>query len=95
MNSLYYTPPEESIFKEVKAAALAIWDSYDDTHGYATEKKDRISDIKNIKDNLMYIVAMFDISNQSKLAQSISPEARKAIRDRLRDGGMSDSFIVF
>lgn len=95
MDNLYYQAPENRIFNEVKAAALEIWGSYDDTYGYATEKKDRIKDLTNTGDNVMYIVAMFDIVNQVKLAQAISPDARAAIRDRLKAGGMSDSFIVF
>jgi len=92
---LYYTAPSDEIFNEVKLAALKIWFQYDDTYGYASEKTQRIEPMKNIEDNLMYMVAMFDFPNQQKLAQVISPEARKEIRDRMIDGGQPEMFNPF
>ena len=83
MQELYYIPPEDKIFNEVKEEAIKIWGSYDDTYGYASEKIGRIKDIENIKDNFMYIVAMFDSNNQNKLMQNISFEAQQAIKERL------------
>ena len=85
MSKLYYTAPSEEIFEEVKVAALEIWGTYDDP--YKSDKQDRIKDIKNTQDNVMYIVAMFDNRNQSKLAAKISQDARDAIRERYIDGG--------
>ena len=74
---------------------MEIWDTYDNTYGYVDEKVNRIKDIKNISDNVMSIVGMFDISNQSILANKLSEESRKAIRDRMIDGGNDESYIVF
>lgn len=87
MISLYYTPPSDKIFNEVKQKAIAMWRTKDDTHGYATEKISYIEDIKNVSDNVMYIVAMFDLSNKAELANTLSPEAKAEIRNRLIDGG--------
>ena len=87
MDNLYYEAPSEEIFQEVLEQALLLWGSYDDTHGYATEKKDRIKDLENTRDNFMYIVAMFDDSNQRLLANVLSPEAKQAIHDRVVAGG--------
>lgn len=95
MENLYYTAPSDEIFLEVLEAALEIWASYDDTHGYATEKINRIKDLKNISDNVMYIVAMFDTPNQNRLANKLSPEARQALRDRMIAGGNDESLIPF
>ncbi len=89
----YYTAPREELFEEVRAAAMAIWEGYEDP--YRTEKINRINTIKNVSDNFMYIVAMFDMYNQAKLADRISPEAREAIRKRLIAGGAYLSTIVF
>lgn len=91
MSKLYYEAPNDQIFNEVKEATIKLWKTYDDTYGYATEKVERIKDIQNISDNLMFIVSMFDLTNQAKLAVSLSKEARDAIGDRLRDGGLDDA----
>lgn len=98
MTQLYYTPPEDSLFEEVRKRAMELWhivDSDNDKYGYATGKCDRIKDIKNVEDNFMYIVSMFDMGNQAMLAQIISKEARVAIRERMIDGGSPSHFIVF
>lgn len=83
---LYYIPPSDEIFNEVKAAAIMIWNTYDDTYLYATEKIDRIKDLENISDNVMSIVAMFDIFNRGKLLMLLSPEARRAVNERIASG---------
>ena len=95
MEKLYYTAPSDEIFEEVKQKAIEIWSEYDNTYGYASEKTDRIKDIKNIQDNVMFIVAMFDSNNQKKLAEKLSEEARKALRERMIDGGNPESMISF
>lgn len=96
MNAIhYYRPPADEIFDEVKKACIDIWGTYDDTHGYATEKINRIKDIINFGDNFMYMVAMFDPDNQQKLSKLISKEANKAIANRLKSGGTPDVFNIF
>ncbi len=87
MSELYYTAPSDEIFEEVKKEAIAIWSTYEDP--YKSDKIGRIKDIKNVSDNLMYMVAMFDWVNQHKLATRLSEEAREAIHDRLATGGAS------
>lgn len=95
MTDLYYKPPTDEIFEEVRQKAIKIWKTYDDTYGYATEKIDQIKDIGNVGDNLMYIVSMFDDNNQKILAGQISSEAKKAIGDRIIDGGTPDFYNNF
>jgi len=92
---LYYTPPSNGVFDEVKSACIDIWSGYDDTHGYSTEKISRIKNIPNISDNFMFMVAMFDGDNQRKLSTILSEESKKEIRERLIDGGMEPMFIYF
>jgi hypothetical protein len=43
----------------------------------------------------MYIVAMFDCNNQRLLAISLSDDTRKAVRDRMIDGGSPLEYIEF
>lgn len=96
--NLYYTPPSDSIFEEVQFKAMKLWkdiDTDNDKYGYATEKINRIKDMQNVEDNMMYIVAMFDIHNQAKLADRLTGDARAEIRARLIAGGSLLEYIVF
>lgn len=95
MSQLYYTPPSQEMFDEVQKQSIAIWRTYDNTYGYADEKVEKIKNIENVGDNFMYMIAMFDSANQTKLARSLSTEAKRAISDRLVDGGTPDYFNHF
>ena len=95
METLYYTPPDNELFSELKEAAIKVWSTYDDTYGYATEKINSIKDIGNVGDNFMYIVAMFDTENQIRLSTLLSEECSKEIRVRMIDGGMPSQYIIF
>ncbi len=81
---LYYTAPSDDVFEDIKANAIKIWQTYDDTYGYASEKIDRIKDIANVSDNYMYMVAMFDETNQAKLMQAVQPETAARIREAMQ-----------
>ncbi|KKQ98844.1 MAG: hypothetical protein UT24_C0034G0022 [Candidatus Woesebacteria bacterium GW2011_GWB1_39_12] len=88
MTVLYYIPPTNEIFEEVRTKAIDLWkaiDSDNDKYGYATSKISQIKDIGNVSDNLMYIVAMFDSGNQVKLIEKLSEEAKEAIEARLNE----------
>lgn len=95
MTRLYYTAPSDEQFDEVKQKAIEIWSCMGDEPSYSQEKVGRIKDIKNISDNFMYMVAMFDSSNQKKLADKLSTETRKAIRERMIDGDNPEYLIHF
>lgn len=98
ITELYYTPPEDDIFYEVRDEAIELWkevDSDNDKYGYASSKINKIKDIENVSDNFMYIIAMFDDSNQRILADRLSTAARKAIRERMLDGGQPPMLIYF
>jgi uncharacterized secreted protein with C-terminal beta-propeller domain len=83
---LYYIAPSDEIFEEVKVRAIQIWKEIakENLHpGYLQEKLERIENLENISDNMMYIVAMFDMMRQVKLFLSVSPKTREAIFQRL------------
>lgn len=90
---LYYQAPTDGSFEDMKRRALDLWNEYDDTYGYATEKIARVSHIENIDDNFMYIFAMFDMENQRKIVSRIHPITRKDLRDRMVDGGNSGAML--
>lgn len=79
----YYDAPSDEIFDEIKEKAIEIWQTYDDTYGYATEKIEQVKSITNVKDNWGFIVGMFDSNNQQKLLAKLSPEAQDKIREWL------------
>ena len=95
MSKLYYTPPTDKQFEELKEKAIQIWTPMGDEPNYAKEKIGRIKDIKNVSDNFMYMFAMFDVNNQRKLAFELSEETKKAVRDRMIDGGQQEYMIPF
>lgn len=98
MEKLYYTPPTDEIFEEVKKASINLWtERYpeDTSPFYAKEKVERIKDWKNVGDNVMSLVAMFDSTNQRILATKLSEEASKAVGDRMVDGGNQMYMIPF
>ena len=92
---LYYTPPTDEQFQELKEKAIEVWETYDNEYGYANGKVNAIKNIQNVSDNFMYMVAMFDIHNQEKLSNKLSNETKKEVRDRMIDGGNSPEYIKF
>ncbi len=81
---LYYTPPSDEIFNEIKQAAMTTWRvMHDDEYGYVTEKIDRIKDLQNVKDNYMYMIAMFDLSGRKYLLSMLTPEARQRVLETI------------
>ena len=93
MSQLYYTPPTDEQFEELKREAIKIWQTLGDEPSYAEEKISRIKDIGNVSDNFMFIVAGFDMHNQRLLANNLSDETRLAVRERMIDGGQPESFF--
>jgi len=89
---LYYTPPSDECFEDLRSAAIALWKTYDKTFGYVDEKVNAIKDIKNIKDNFMYMFAMFDFLNQKNLV--LKEETKQAINDRLVSGGSEEYLLL-
>lgn len=84
----YYNAPSDDIFEDIKQAAIKLWYQVDtdiDCFGYATEKVNRIKDLKNISDNAWYIVAMFDHGNQRLLYSMCQEPARAKIEELWQD----------
>ena len=95
MSNLYYEPPTDEQFNEVKDKTTEIWNSYPDEFGYRSEKLNRIKYTENVGDNVMFLIAMFDIENQAILANKLSAETRKAISDRMIAGGNPPEYNPF
>ena len=80
---------DDKLFNELKEAAIEIWQGYDNTYGYVDEKTDRLSKLKNVKDNYNTIIGMFDINNQIKLYDKVGQDG-KALID-MHSGGSLQS----
>jgi hypothetical protein len=85
---LYYIPPAEECFNELKEKAIEIWESYRkgaETHSYVDSKVKQLNKLQNYSDNFMYIYAMFDSVNQSILLDKVSDRTRQEIIKRLKN----------
>lgn len=73
--------PSQEIFEEIKQAAISVWNKYDDTYGYASEKKAVVNSLENYEDNVMVCYRMFDWENQRIMRSLLSEEANDYIRN--------------
>jgi hypothetical protein len=81
----WYAAPSAEIFGEIKDNAIKVWQTDDDTYGYATEKISWIKDLQNIRDNVWTIVGMFDYKNQYRLLNLSTPETFKFLEAGLKE----------
>lgn len=88
MSSLYYTAPSEAIFEDIKAAAIKIWQTYDDQFGYASGKIERVNRVDNIQDNYMYLISMFDSTNEGILYHLVSADTRQLLNELRAEGSI-------
>lgn len=79
-----YEAPSDEVFNDIKQAAISIWNTYDDTYGYASEKVNRVEAINNVRDNWGFIIAMFDSSNQRKMFSYVELPETLALLDKLK-----------
>ncbi len=90
---LYYTAPSDECFDDMKKACTEVWNTMGNDGGYRDEKIGRIKDIGNIQDSFMYMLAMFDINNQRRVAGLLSEETKSAVRERMLAGGNDPHYI--
>lgn len=88
MTNLYYVPPPDNCFEDMKRACLDVWGKYKNSPGdYYKEKTARIPDMENVGDNFMYLFAMFDFPNQRQVISLLESETIEEVRKRLIAGG--------
>lgn len=92
---LYYTAPSDQVFEDMKKACLEVWKQYENEPGdYYESKVSQIKDIGNIKDNFMYMFAMFDSINQRKCVDLLNEQTKQELRERIIDGGNDESYFL-
>lgn len=95
MTKLYYTAPTDEAFEELKRESIKLWNTYDNTYGYVDEKVGRIEGMENIRDNFMFMFAMFDHINMAKIVRELSTETKHELRIRIIDGGSDPTLYGF
>jgi len=88
---LYYQPPADEVFNEVKEKVRAIFYEISDFQSYRDEKDRILDNLKNVSDNFMYMLTMLDEANQRKLFNSVSVNAKEEIIKRLESVGAVDT----
>lgn len=74
---MYNNPiaPNETIFQEIKSAAIAVCKLMNNKGGYATEKLNYIEGIENIKDNAMVFYRMMDVGNRTLMRTKLGKDS--------------------
>ena len=93
---LFYTPPKDESFNELKEVCIKFWKTFDDKHGYSTEKINQIKNLTNESSNFMYIIQMIHPVARKLIANVLSLETRNEISMRLYGwDGEPDEFDPF
>jgi hypothetical protein len=92
---LFYTPPREESFNELKEACIKFWNTFDDEFGYATEKIDRIKDLPNDGPNFVMMVQMIHPVAREVISKLLSLEARNEISMRMYGWEKENEFDFF
>lgn len=92
--NLFYTPPKDEYFEELKSLCISFWDAFpgfavwDEEHHklqreYCKSKIDEIKDLKNEGSNFVMMVQMVHQNNREIIAKHLSLETRNEISMRL------------
>lgn len=105
---LFYTPPKDRCFEELRKICIRFWEVYDDfflwsEHGqelmdeYKQSKINQIKDLKNEGANFAYMVQMIHENNRKVIAKCLSMETRNEISMRLYgfDDNKFDPFNIW
>ena len=101
MSKLYYTPPPDEAFEDMKTVATSIWlggEKFDlpkreGSYGYIDEKLECI-DRPNVGGNFMYILAMFHQLLQERVISRLDERTVHEVVIRLRAGGADEGHIT-
>lgn len=63
--------PTNEVFEDIKQAAIAVWQTYDNSYGYVDEKLERIEQINNYGDSWITLLGMLDHPNQLRCISNL------------------------
>ena len=80
---LFYIPPSDTCFDELKEVCIRFWETFDNQFSYVTEKIDSIKDLPNEGSNFVSMVQMIHPISRKLIANVLSLETRNEISMRL------------
>ena len=103
---LFYTPPKNECFEELKTVCTRFWSSFPEFHmwdekqeqlekEYVQSKIDLIKDLKNEGSNFVNMVQMIHPVSREIIAKALSLETRNEISMRLHGWEKEDEFDYF
>lgn len=94
---LFYTPPKDYIFEELKNTCIKFWSICFKTEGsnYVDEKLDIINNLKNEGSNFISMVQMIHPKMRFLIANMLSYETRYEISRRLYGSASEDEYDCF
>jgi hypothetical protein len=84
---IYYKPPGQKYFDDLKSACIRYFKTFDNDFGYADEKIKTLESLENVGGNFMSMVKMIHPLAWEVLAELVTLETRVHISARLEDGG--------
>jgi hypothetical protein len=94
---LFYTPPNDKVFEELKNACIKFWTICfkEDGKDYVDEKVSRINSLKNEGSNFISMVQMIHPNSRILIAKQLSYETRYEVSRRLYGSGSEDEYDHF
>lgn len=80
---LFYKPPKDEVFNELKNVCISFWGNLDDTFGYATEKINFLKNLSNEGCNFSMMVKMIHPISRAIIASNLSLETRNEVSMRI------------
>lgn len=77
--------PTNEVFEDIKQAAIAVWQTYDNSYGYVDEKLERIEQINNYGDSWITFLGMFDLPNQERCVNNIKRKDTGEFLNEMRE----------
>jgi hypothetical protein len=91
---LFYTPPKNEYFEELKSVCIRFWRSFDEVE-YVEEKISRIKNLENSGCNFVMMVQMIHPVSRELISKLLSLETRNEISMRMYGWEQENEFDFF
>ena len=91
---LFYTPPKDECFEELRTICIRFWRTFDEVE-YVEEKINRIKNLKNEGCNFVMMVQMIHAVSREVIAKALSLETRNEISMRLHGWEKENEFDFY
>ena len=91
---LFYTPPKNECFEELRTICIRFWRTFDEVE-YVEEKINRIKNFKNEGCDFVTMIQMIHPVSREVIAKALSLETRNEISMRLYGWEKENEFDFF